>query len=214
MAAVSGPDVGRVQENRLIGPASGLQQAPAVRHAFQVDINRGGARVLEEIGQGLVFGHIQLVAQAQELVEAQAFPGHPGQQMGGDPAALGDDGDVAQPGHGPHLGEGQGQTDLHVHAAQAVGSDHAYMVFLQEGSNLILQDQAGLAQFGKAGGLHHHPGDAQFAAVLQEARNKAGRGQDHHQVHRLRQVPQARVDGQIKGGRRAGVPPGKSCPGN
>ena len=105
-----------------------------------------------------------------------------------------------RPGHGAHPGEGQGQTVLHVHAAQAVGPDQAYVVLLQEGSNLILQGQAGLAQFRKAGGLHDYPGDPQFAAVLQQAGNKAGRRQDHHQVHRLGQVPQARVDGQIKGG--------------
>ena len=103
-------------------------------------------------------------------------------------------------GQGPHLGEGQGQADLHVHATQTIGADHAQVVFFQEGPHLISQDPTTLAHFGKPGGLHHHPRDAQLPAVLDQRRDKAGRSQDYRQVHRLGQVPEARVDGQAEGG--------------
>ncbi|MGA2160218.1 MAG: hypothetical protein ABSG90_13515 [Dehalococcoidia bacterium] len=71
------PHVGHLQENGFGRPAGRLQEAPAFPDTFEIEIDRGGPRVLQEIGQGLVFRHVQLVAQAQEFVDPQAFPGHP-----------------------------------------------------------------------------------------------------------------------------------------
>ena len=182
------PDVGQVQKDGLGGLMGGGQEPPAVFHAFQVNIDGVGARVLQEVFQDLVFGHIEFIAQTQKLVEAQAFFGHPGQQMGGHPAALGDDGDAALANPGADLGEGQGQADLQVDEAQAVGTHQAHAVVLQSGSHFLLQGLSGLVQFRETGGFHHDPGNPQFAAFPHQGGHDPGRGQDDRQVHGFGEV--------------------------
>ncbi len=57
------PHIGQMQIDGLGGPISGGQESPAVFQAFQVDVDGIGARVLQEVGNDLVFGHIELIAQ-------------------------------------------------------------------------------------------------------------------------------------------------------
>ncbi len=57
------PHVGQMQVNGLGGLIGDGQESPAVLQAFQVKVDGLGARVLEEVLQGFVFGHIEFVAQ-------------------------------------------------------------------------------------------------------------------------------------------------------
>ena len=58
-----GPHIGQMQIDGLGGPIGGGQEPPAVFYAFQVNVDGLGARVLQEVLQDLVFGHIELIAQ-------------------------------------------------------------------------------------------------------------------------------------------------------
>ena len=194
------PHVGQMQVDGLGGPVGDLQEPPAILHPFQVNINGGGARVLQEVFQDLVFGHIEFIAQTQKLIEAQAFFGHPGQHMGGHPAALGNDGDAARPGKGLHLGKGQGQAEFQVDQAQAIGTYQTHAVLFKGGPHFRFQGQSRLVQLRETGRFHHDSGNPQLAAFPHQGGHDPGRRQDDRQVHRLGKVGQPREDRQAEGG--------------
>ena len=57
------PHIGQMQIDGLGGPIGGGQKPPAILHALQVNVNGLGARVIQEVLDDLVFGHIELIAQ-------------------------------------------------------------------------------------------------------------------------------------------------------
>ena len=148
----------RLDGQNGLGPGAGgdllgqLEEALWVGQVFQVKQDDVRLGVVFQISEKVVLIEVGLVAHGDEFGEADllALGVFQGRHPHG--AALGDQGDVAGPGHQP--GEGAVQRDFGggIDDAQAVGPQEADAAGPGRLQNLLFQGHSGAAQFLEARG--------------------------------------------------------------
>ena len=124
-----------------------LEEAPGLCQVFQIEKDDVRLGIVLQISEEIVFVEVGLVAHGDELGEADLFALGVFQGRHADRAALGDQGDVAGPGHQPGEGAVQGDLGSGIDDAQAVGPQEADAPLSGDLQDLLLQVHAGSAQF-------------------------------------------------------------------
>ena len=158
--------------NHRGGPVAGgdlldrLDEFLTLAEFLEVEDDDRRVEVLVEVEEQIQFIDIRLVADGDELREAEIPVRGKIEDGGAERPALGDERDVPAGGH--PLGEARVQADVGkgVDHAEAVGADEADLGLLAEGDDPVFDLQPFAADLAETGGDDHDPLDPLFDGLL------------------------------------------------
>ncbi len=177
--------------------AGGADEAAAVADAFQIEGDDFRVGVGGHGGQRVRLAHVDLVAEADEMGEAEPLAARPVDDGGANGPGVGDEGDVAR--RRPRWRqEGSVQRQVGVDEADAVGADEPDAVLAGHAQALLFQPRPFRPRLAEAAGGDDGGADAAAADVGQRA-GHVGRGHDEHrQIDRVGHVGQGGVEGALQ----------------
>ncbi len=183
----------RLDDDDRLGPgdfARGAEEAARIADRLHVSHDRGGARIVAEVGNQIAPAHVQHGTNRDERAETNHRLQRPIQHGGTERAALADERQVSGTRHG--MREGGVEAGDRVHYAQAVGADQTH--FAADGFlDLALVLQALLAHLFEAGGDDDGGGYADSNRILNQGGHGVRRSGDYDEIGTLGKVVQTLV---------------------